>query len=152
MGWIILIFLFFLGFTGDGLFGGSNGELSQVNRDILTTSATTQSKVDQARYDALLTAKDTAYQQAQCCCEIQKEGQANTQLILDKLCTMQIDALHTQNQALRDTNQSYMLELNNEKLANSIVNQIRPTPVPSYNTCSPYAATSVCNNACPFLM
>ena len=61
--WVILIFLFFLAFSGNGLLGNRGAmatqqvvtnDLSQVERDILTGNCATQKEVLQNRYDNAL--------------------------------------------------------------------------------------------------
>lgn len=67
--WIILIFLFFLAFSGDGLFGGGANGLEQTQRDILTTSCETQKGTLESQYNTLLGFKDQQLQLSECCCE-----------------------------------------------------------------------------------
>lgn len=69
--WIILIFLFFLAFSGNG-FGnwGRNeysGGMAQVERDVLETSCQTQKQVMQSQYDTLLGFKDQQMLIQNCC-------------------------------------------------------------------------------------
>lgn len=78
------------------------------------------------------------YENARNTCDIITAQNANTQKILDTLCENKI-------QSLRDkvAEQSQMLQTANFQLSQqaqsaNIINTIRPTPIPSYLTCSPY--------------
>lgn len=134
--WVILIFLFFLAFGG-GLSGLSNnnavGGLTQVERDVLTTSCNTQKEVLQNRYDNALQTQTISAQMASCCCDLRAEGLANTQRILDKLCENEINQLRTDLQ-------SAQLQISQLSQTANIVNTVRPTPIPAYITCSPYTS------------
>lgn len=132
--WVILIFLFFLAFSGgDGLFGNRNNGMSQVERDVLTTSCGTQKEVLQNRYDNALQTQTLSAQMAQCCCDLRAEGLANTQSIINLIQQDKIEQLREQ---VNSTN----LALNNVNLANEIISAVRPTPIPAYITCSPYTS------------
>ena len=78
------------------------------------------------------------YENARNTCDIITAQNANTQKILDTLCENKI-------QSLRDkvAEQSQMLQTANFQLSQqaqsaNIINTLRPTPIPSYLTCSPY--------------
>lgn len=143
--WVILIFLFFLAFSGGGLFGNRNyGGMEQVERDVLTTSCNTQKEVLQSNYNNLLGFKDLSYQNQMCCCDlktaIHAEGEATRALIQDNTIQELRDRLTTANNALTV-----------QTIVNQVVSQIRPCPVPAYLTCSPYASAFNnfgCNSCC----
>ena len=146
--WVILIFLFFLGFSGGGLFGNNRGDAytargltdlerdvlkgnSDTQRDILVTSCNTQKEILESRYATQLGFQAAQAQLASCCCDlktaIHAEGEATRSMIQeDKI------------QQLRDQVYTTNLALQNQTLANNIVNQVRPFPTPAYITCSPY--------------
>lgn len=132
--WVILIFLFFLGFSGNGLGGGNTANnLAQVERDVLTSSCNTQKEVLENRYANALQFANMSAQNAQCCCEIKgavhAEGEATRSLIQSNTI-----------QELRDNLQAAQLTLGNAAQTTAIVNALRPFPTPSYITCSPYTA------------
>lgn len=91
--------------------------------------------IDSVRYDALLTAKDAQMQLADCCCKLEAQGLANTQKIIDVIQQDKIDQL-------RDQVYATNLALNNQTLANQIVNSIIPRPAPSYPSCSPFVPST----------
>jgi hypothetical protein len=143
--WIVLIFLFFLAFSGGfgNGFGGNNG-LSQVERDVLTgtasnaqaiynTSCDTQKEVLESRYTTQLGFQNTQAQMASCCCDIK-------QAILND--GEQTRALITANtiQDLRDRLSVANTAITSQTLANDIISAVRPTPIPAYITCSPYTS------------
>lgn len=148
-GWLILIFLFFLGFSGNGGLFGKGAD--NTDRDVLTTSSDTQRDILNSQltaqaqgyqnqiatlnnqYQTLLGFKDSQYQMQQCCCSLKTEIQAQNQLTRDLINAKTI-------QDYRDLAQSYQNQLYNTQLATSIVNSLRPYPVPAYSVANPYAA------------
>lgn len=82
------------------------------------------------------------YNMQNCCCEIQRNADHNTQLILDKLCQNEINCL-------RDRLETANSALTAQTLANNVINAVRPMPQPAWITCSPYQAASFngCNCA-----
>lgn len=69
----------------------------------------------------------------QCCCSLKTEIQAQNQLTRDLINAKTI-------QDYRDLAQSYQNQLYNTQLATSIVNSLRPYPVPAYTVANPYVA------------
>lgn len=144
--WVILIFLFFLGFSGNGLFGRNNNEVmglsqlerdtlnsaSATQRDILTSTCGTQKEVLESRFVTQLGFQNIGAQLAGCCCDlktaIHAEGEETRALIQSNTI-----------QELRDNLQAAQLQLGNFSQTQTIVNQLRPYPTPAYLTCSPYA-------------
>ena len=137
-GWLILIFLFFLGFSGNGgLFGRGN---DTTDRDVLTTSSDTQRDILNSQltaqaqgYQNQIATLNNQYQMQQCCCSLKTEIQAQNQLTRDLINAKTI-------QDYRDLAQSYQNQLYNTQLATSIVNSLRPYPVPAYTVANPYVA------------
>lgn len=104
----------------------------------------TQKEILQNRYDNALQTQTLSAQMAQCCCDLRAESLANTQKVIDIIQQDKIDQLRDQ---VYTTNQA----LNNANLANTVINAVRPTPVPAYLSCSPYFAYNMgygCNNGC----
>lgn len=139
--WVILIFLFFLAFSGNG-FGnwGSNGnnvQLSQLERDVLNGNCATQKEVLESRYTTQLGFQNIQAQMAECCCDIKTaihaEGEATRGLITANTI-----------QELRDNLQAAQLQLGQLSQTQTLVNTLRPFPSPSYITCSPYESVYGC--------
>lgn len=155
--WVILIFLFFLGFSGGGLFGPRSevsSDLAQTQRDILQTAAQTQNQILSTscntekvslenRYDTLLGFKDQAAQIASCCCEnrlaianqtndltaaIHAEGEATRALITANTI-----------QELRDNLQAAQLTLGNVSQTQNILSALGRYVA---NPCTPYNFTT----------
>ena len=103
---------------------------SQTQRDILLQ--TTQLE-NQAGMNALTQAN----QLASCCCELKALGIENTQKILDAMKQSTIDALKSENNDLKNT-------ITATGIGTSIVNQVRPYPIPAYPVSSPYVG--LCNS------
>lgn len=129
--WIILIFLFFLAFSGGGLFGnngGANG-MAQVERDVLTTSCGTQKEVLENRYANALQFANLSAQNAACCCELKQA------IVADGSMTR---ALITENiiQGLRDELSDAKTTLSNANQSQYILGQTgRYVPYAGYNPC-----------------
>lgn len=100
----------------------------------------------------------------QCCCETNRNIDAvryeNARNTCDIVNAIKADgdatrALMTQNtiQELRDNLQAAQLQLGNISQTQTIINAVRPFPIPSYITCSPYTAVNGygvcgCGNGC----
>lgn len=100
----------------------------------------------------------------QCCCETNRNIDAvryeNARNTCDIVNAIKADgdatrALMTQNtiQELRDNLQAAQLQLGNLSQTQTIINAVRPFPIPSYITCSPYTAVNGygacgCGNGC----
>jgi hypothetical protein len=164
----LLIILFFIMFAGGGYGGFGNSASNQVTNDFLFnnlsqtlnqgfTQVANQSFgiqnalcQDFAQVNANLA--EARYNQDRCCCETNRNidsvryenarntcdiitaNQANTQRIIDYMQNEKIDALRTELQ-------SAQLQLSNNAQTATLINQLRPFPIPSYITCSPYVSS-----------
>lgn len=63
---------------------------------------------------------------------------AQTQIINDKFCQLEMREMQNKIEALRDEKQAYQLSASQQAQTANIVNQIRPCPVPAYLTCNPF--------------
>jgi len=137
----------------------SNGFSNQATNtcnlrsDVLTGNMGIINAVQDSKYSDLINAKDTQRDillqttqlenQAgmnaltmqskldECCCNLRAQGIENTQKILDVLSQNTIDDLRSQVNDLKNT-------ITANGIGTSIVNQVRPYPVPSYIVSSPY--------------
>ena len=102
------------------------GQLSacQTQRDILT-------QTNELNTNLLTTALQNQAKMDECCCNLRAEGISNTQKILDVLNQNTIDSLRSEVNDLKNT-------ITANGIGTSIVNQVRPYPVPSYIVSSPY--------------
>ena len=73
------------------------------------------------------------YNMAKNTCDIIRAGQDNTQRIIDYLTSNEITSLRTELQ-------SAQLQLSQLSQTRSIVNEIKPCPVPAFITCNPYTS------------
>lgn len=87
--------------------------------------------------------------------DIIENNTRNTQAILDKLCTQEIDALKAQNSSLQNqvlmrdlaasqAAQTSQLMADNTLQTQYIVNRVAPYPVPAYPVPNPYTASTPC--------
>lgn len=97
---------------------------SQTQRDILLQTT-------QLENQASINALQSQAKMDECCCQLRSEGLANTQKILDLLNQNTIDSLRSEVNDLKNT-------ITANGIGTSIVNQVRPYPVPSYLVSSPY--------------
>ena len=63
---------------------------------------------------------------------------AQTQIINDKFCQLEMREMQNKIDNLRDEKQAYQMSALSQQQTQNIVNQIRPVPVPAYITCNPY--------------
>jgi len=110
-----------------GNMGIQNSILSSSNntqRDILT-------QTNELNTNLLTTALQAQAKMDECCCTLRAQGIENTQKILDAMNQNTIDDLRSQVNDLKNT-------ITANGIGTSIVNQVRPYPVPSYLVSSPY--------------
>lgn len=103
----------------------------ETQKEILENRYATSLGLANVQKDILLGNQNLQSQMAQCCCDLRSaihaEGEATRDLI-------------TQN-TINDLRERLSLANNtiaNQTLANDIVNQVKPCPIPAYLTCSPY--------------
>lgn len=89
-----------------------------------------------------------AYETASQTCELKNAIAAQTQVINDKFCQLEMREMARENRELRDQVQAYQLSASQQAQTANIVNQIRPCPIPAYITCNPYGCG--CNNGYSF--
>lgn len=63
---------------------------------------------------------------------------AQTQIINDKFCQLEMREMQNKIDNLRDEKQAYQMSALSQTQTTNIVNQLKPTPVPAYLTCNPY--------------
>ena len=69
---------------------------------------------------------------------------AQTQIINDKFCQLEMREMQRENQNLRDQLQGYILSASQQQQTANIVAQLQPTPRPAYIVANPYGCG--CNN------
>lgn len=171
--WLLIILFFVFGFGNMGNFGGGVGsgvntltneflytnlnntldrgfnQLANQNfgiqKDLCTGFSGLQMEIANNRFAAQQCCCETnrnidavRYENAKNTCDIITANTANTQRIIDQMQNDKIDALRTELQ-------SAQLALQNNAQTQTLINQLRPCPVPAYLTCSPYTAYPTCN-------
>lgn len=71
------------------------------------------------------------YENAKNTCDIIRAGQDNTRAILDYLTTEKISSLQAENSTLK-------AQISNDMQTRTIINEVKPCPIPAYITCNPY--------------
>lgn len=95
---------------------GYENQLATVNQtNTLTNNANTQFNILGAKIDA------------------------QTQIINDKFCQLEMREMQRENQNLRDQVQAYQLSASQQAQTANIISQLKPCPVPAYLTCNPNA-------------
>jgi hypothetical protein len=107
----------------DAKFASAIGD-NNTQRDILlqTTQLENQANVNALNMQSKLD---------ECCCNLRAQGIENTQKILDVMNQNTIDDLRSQVNDLKNT-------ITANGIGTSIVNQVRPYPIPAYPVSSPY--------------
>lgn len=167
--WLLIILFFVFGFGGRGLGGnwGVSPEVNTLTNEFLYTNL--NNTIDRgfnqlanqnfgiqkdlgAGFSGLqMEIANNRFAAQQCCCETNRNidairyenakntcdiitaNTANTQRIIDQMQNDKIDAL-------RSELQSAQLALQNNAQTQTLINQLKPCPVPAYLTCSPYTA------------
>lgn len=122
-------------------------------------ASATQKEVLQNRYDNALQTQTLSALINQCCCENRYEAlqntnalltqmSNNTNAILNKMCDNEITTLRDK-LADRDRDlQTAYNQISQVTQTSSIVNQLRPYPVPAYQTASPYVGYGLYGYGC----
>ena len=113
-----------LGYQNQAGFNALGSQLAScccdVRQAIADCCCTTQRSIDSVKYE---NAKNT--------CDIIRAGQDNTRAILDYLTNEKIEGLRAENTALKG-------QISNDRQTRTIIDEIKPCPIPAYITCNPY--------------
>lgn len=96
----------------------------------------------------------SAYATANQTCELKNAIAAQTTLINDKFCQLEMREMQNKIDALRQENSNLVLAASQQAQTASIINQVRPTPTPAYVVSNPYCNCgniypyNVCGNSC----
>lgn len=111
--------------------------ICDLKSDVLLSANNTQrdilSQTNELNTNLLTTTLQSQAQMDKCCCDLRAQGIENTQKILDVLNQNTIDSLRSEVNDLKNT-------ITANGIGTSIVNQVRPYPVPSYVVSSPYTS------------
>lgn len=80
----------------------------------------------------------TAYETAAQTDELKNAIAAQTQVINDKFCQLEMREMAREIQQLRDERNAYQLSASQQAQTQNLVNQLRPCPIPAYITCNPF--------------
>jgi hypothetical protein len=173
--WGIIMLLIIAGlFSGNGFGWGNRGNLANdtllgeefVKRDIFNTNQNVSNTACQTQKEVL----ENRFNCSQNACNTQKEilesryttqlGFQNAQANLSNCCCDLKTAIHAEGEATRSMLQSDKIEqlrdqvyasnlaLSNANLANTVINSVRPFPIPSYTVTSPYVGLYNPYNGC----
>ena len=126
-------------------FGRTNDNLAYLGNNVLENRYASQLAACQTQKDILTQTNElntnllTTALQAQasmdkCCCDIKSSGIENTQKILDAMKQNTIDSLRSQVNDLKNT-------ITAQNIGSTIINAVRPYPIPSWTVESPYVST-----------
>lgn len=107
---------------------------NSIGHQISDCCCTTQRAIDGVRYDMARESCDTRRAIADVGRDIIDNQNANYRGLMDFMVQSKIDALQSENEALR-------LSASQAKQNQYLIDQLRPCPVPAYITCNPYAAS-----------
>lgn len=145
-------------------------DIFNTNQNVSNTACQTQRDVLENRYNLGSQIQENRFNCSQNACATQKEilesryttqlGFQNAQANLADCCCKLETAIHAEGEATRNMIQADKIEqlrdqvfasnlaLSNTNLANTVINAVRPTPIPSYLTCSPYFAYNTAGYGC----
>ncbi len=75
---------------------------------------------------------------------------AQTQIINDKFCQLEMREMANTIQQLRDERNAYQLSASQQQQTQNIINTLRPCPVPAYITCNPFGCQGGLNDGYPY--
>lgn len=170
VGWIILLFIFLLAIGGGGGFFGGGGAAEQATQADIQRGFDTNTIVNKldslgdgicslgyenAQLSNNIQASVAALgaQMQQCCCETNRNIDAVRYEAAKNTCDI-TSAIHSEGEAtralitqntmqeLRDQLQTAQFQLSQQAQNSTLISALRPFPIPSYNTCSPYTASN----------
>lgn len=150
----------------NGLESGLCDGFYAVNTSLLNGFNGTQQAINNVAVAGMQNTNALASQISDCCCTTQRSIDAvryeNARNTCDIVNAIKADgdatrALMTQNeiQSLRDQLQTANFQLSQQAQNATLIATLRPTPIPAYQTCSPYESAQLfshygtaCNNGC----
>lgn len=75
---------------------------------------------------------------------------AQTQIINDKLCQLEMREMQREIQQLRDERNGYQMSALTQQQTQNLVNTLRPCPIPAYITCNPFGCQGGLNDGYPY--
>jgi hypothetical protein len=109
------------------------GGFNSLSHQLSDCCCATQRAIDSVKFE---NAKNT--------CDIIRANQDNTKAILDYLTSEKIAALQAENSGLK-------AQISNDMQTRTLINEIKPCPIPAYITCNPYQSAygfGLSNSAC----
>lgn len=110
-------------------FGLTNQNIAEAKYqnvlELQRATAITNSNIAENKFQSALETAAIRAQLAECCCDLKTQGMENTQRILDKMSCNEI-------QALRDRLEDTRLQLSQCGQNATLINALRPTPIPAY--------------------
>jgi hypothetical protein len=117
---------------------GFNG----VNTSLLTQSNALQSQIADCCCTTQRNIDSVRYDMSKGFCDVIRAGQDNTRQLLDYLTSEKISSLQAENAGLK-------AQISNDRQTATLINEIKPCPIPAYITCNPYqSAYGFGNNSC----
>lgn len=110
-------------------------QLNAMQMQAAECCCTTQRSIEGVRYDMAAQACDTRNTVQTAARDIVENANANSRAILDFLTQSKLQDLQSANQELR-------LAASQAAQNNYLISQLRPTPIPSYPSCNPWASGS----------
>lgn len=150
-----------LGYTQLSLNNGTNMAMMQgfngLQTQIADCCCKTQQNIKDVEYGIATNAANIQYAIKDCCCDTEKQFMqnrfdaaqynCNTLQAIDKVGDRIIDYLaNDKAQALRDENQALRLAASQAQQNNTLINALRPCPIPAYNVPNPYCSCNYYNN------
>lgn len=124
-----------------------NNGFNGIQRDLCTGFNSVNSGIAENRFASQQCCCETnrnidavRYENSQNTCAITTNATANTQKILDKLCNMEMAAKDQKIAELTALTQNQSFQLSQQAQNATLIDALRPTPIPAYVTCSPYTA------------
>lgn len=133
-----------LGYQNQQGFSNASAQLAQCCCDI-------ERAIDGNTTQGVMNTNAIQRQISDCCCDLEKANMqnrfdaqtynCNTLQAIDKLGDRIIDFMvNEKTQALRDENQALRLAASQANQNQFLINELRPSPIPAYPACSPFAS------------
>lgn len=116
--------------------------VNDVSRQLADCCCETREAIQGVNYNIAQGFANQGYQLQQCCCDIKQSIADNTRAITDQLNQFRMEDKNDTIAELRSQVQALNLAQSQANQNTYLINTLRPCPVPAYQTCNPWGAST----------
>lgn len=116
--------------------------VNDVSRQLADCCCETREAIQGVNYNIAQGFANQGYQLQQCCCDLKQSIADNTRAITDQLNQFRMEDKNDTIAELRSQVQALNLAQSQANQNTYLINTLRPCPVPAYQTCNPWGAST----------